>query len=271
MQIRDLGAIAGPVWLFGGVCSNLSALQAFLTEAERAGIGAGQMISTGDLVGYSAHAAEVVALARARGFAAIAGNVERQLAAGAGDCGCGFAPGSTCDRLSAGWYSHARHTLGAEALEWMAELPDMAVFSHEGRRYAVVHGGLTDISRFLWPSTPDEEFRQEIHAITAAAGPIDGVVAGHSGLAFQRMVDGVHWINAGSLGLPPHDGRAETRYAVLAADGVRVHRLTYAHEDEARAMRAAGLVQGYERTLETGIWPSEEVLPEALRRAPSAS
>jgi hypothetical protein len=32
------------------------------------------------------------------------------------------------------------------------------------------------------------------------------------------------------------------------------------------AMRSAGLVQGYERTLETGWWPSEDILPQELRR-----
>ncbi|MGR3540985.1 MAG: hypothetical protein ACU0BS_06105 [Hasllibacter sp.] len=56
------------------------------------------------------------------------------------------------------------------------------------------------------------------------------------------------------------------RYAAIRPEGVVIHRLAYDHAAAAREMRAAGLVQGYERTLETGIWPSEDVLPAAMRR-----
>jgi hypothetical protein len=32
-------------------------------------------------------------------------------------------------------------------------------------------------------------------------------------------------------------------------------------------MRADGFAQGYDRTLESGWWPSEEIIPTKLRRA----
>ncbi len=266
MKILDLGVLAGDVLVFGGPYSNLQALEALLGEAARRAIPAGRMICTGDVAGYGADPEACIDRVRAAGVAVVAGNVERQLAAGAGDCGCGYAEGSACDRLSAGWYGHADAQVDRAARDWMEALPDMAVFAHEGRRYAVVHGGLTDIARFLWPSTPGDAFGREITAIEAAAGPVDGVIAGHAGLAFERVVSGVHWINAGAIGLPPHDGRAKTRYVILSADGARIKRLSYDHHAAASAMRAAGLVQGYETSLETGIWPSEEVLPPELRR-----
>lgn len=266
MRITDLGVLDGPVWLFGGVVSNLAALRAFLVAAGRAGVPAGRLICTGDMVGYCAHGAEAVALAREAAFPLIAGNVERQLAAGAGDCGCGFAPGTTCERLSLGWYGHAQTSLDTEARDWMAQLPDAATFAHDGRRYAVVHGGFTDIARYLWPTSPESHFHTELQALRAALGPIDGVIAGHAGLAFQRIVDGVHWINAGALGLPPHDGRPETRYVVLKGECATVERLRYDPAREVEAMRESGLDQGYERTLVTGYWPSQEVLPGELRQ-----
>ena len=43
-------------------------------------------------------------------------------------------------------------------------------------------------------------------------------------------------------------------------------RLSYDVEAAVAAMKAAGLVQGYEIALETGVWPSEDVLPDALKR-----
>ena len=263
MQIRQVGSYTGDVWLFGGAYSNAEATRAFLARASAAGA---PMIGTGDMVGYCADPRPVLEMLDAAGAALIAGNVERQLGAGAADCGCGFAPGSACERLAASWYPYAEAQLPARWRDRLMALPDMAVFAHEGRRYAVVHGGLTDIALFLWPCSPEEAFRQEITAIAAAAGPVDGVIAGHCGLAFERVIDGVHWINAGAIGLPPHDARPMTRYAVLGADGVRFHRLAYDHGGAAARMRAAGLAGGYAEALTGGIWPSEDILPAELRR-----
>lgn len=260
-HIADLGAVEGEVILFGGPYSNLAALEAL---AER--VGATPAICTGDVVAYCGAPAETVTRLRALGWPVVAGNCERQLAEGAGDCGCGFGEGTECDLLSRGWYAHADAALDADACAWMAVLPDMAVFSHSGRRYAVIHGGATAINRFLWPSSPEAAFAEEVAAITAAVGPVDAVVAGHCGIAFQREVAGVHWINAGAIGLPPHDGRPETRFVRLTGQGAVIERLDYDWQAAQSAMRAVGLVQGYDATLETGVWPSEDVLPDELRR-----
>ncbi len=266
MKLRDLGTLTGAVLLFGGPYSNAQALQALERRAGRLGISGTALVCTGDVVGYGADPMACIGQVRAMGAVVIAGNVERKLASGAPDCGCGFAPGSACDLLSDGWYRYAGRQVDSDTRDWMENLPDMAVFAHEGRRFAVVHGGLTDIARFLWPSSPDHAFRQEITAIEAVAGPVDGVVAGHCGLAFERVVGGVHWINAGVIGLPPHDGRSLTRYAVLTGDGVRFHRLDYDVGAAQAAMRAAGLTQGYDTALTSGFWPSQDVLPEAMRQ-----
>lgn len=266
MKIAELGRLSGPVIAYGGALGNLAALEALFAAARAAGVAADHVVSTGDIAGYGAQGADCVAATRAFRGPVVAGNVERQLAAGAGDCGCGFGAGSACDLLSAGWWAHADATIGQAARDWMARLPDMAVFEHEGRRFAVVHGGLTDISRFLWPSSSEDAFREEIAAIEAVAGRVDAVIAGHCGLAFERVIGAVSWINAGVIGMPPHDGRPGGRYVRLDADGARILRLDYDPAPAVAAMAAAGLVQGYEKALETGLWPSEDVLPEAMRR-----
>ena len=109
-------------------------------------------------------------------------------------------------------------------------------------------------------------FYNEINALEQDIGPVDGVVAGHSGIAFHRKIGRHQWINAGAIGLPPHDGRPETRYAVLENGEVTIHRLRYDHQAARQAMEDAGLTQGYHEALTTGIWPSEDVLPPELRR-----
>ncbi|MEP2530611.1 metallophosphoesterase family protein [Shimia sp.] len=263
----DLGVLHGDVLLFGGPYSNLQATEAVLTEAAKRGIPAQRMICTGDVTAYCGQPRETVATIREAGILTVAGNCETQLAAGAMDCGCGFEEGTTCDLLSVGWFAHVDRQVGAQDRQWMATLPTMVVFRHAGRTVAVVHGGATDIARFLWDVSPESEFVEEIAAITARVGPVDMVVAGHCGIPFVRQVAGVTWVNAGVIGMPPHDGSQGTRFAILSESGVKFHVLSYDALKAYAEMQKAGLIRGYDQALLSGYWPSEDVLPPSLRLA----
>lgn len=271
-DIRDLGVIEGDLVLFGGPYSNAQALEALLAEASGA-----EMICTGDLVAYCADPVAVAERVRAAGIHVVRGNCEDSLAAGAPDCGCGFEDGSACSLLSVGWYGYADRLVGAALRRWMAGLPRWITFAHAGRRWAVIHGGAREVNRFLWETDADTVLEGEIAVLEAEIGEIGGVIAGHSGRAFcrelagrafSRELGGKIWLNAGVIGMPPHDGRSETEYAVLGADGaISLRRLSYDYAAAAAAMERAGLRQGYETSLRTGYWPSEDVLPAELRRA----
>ena len=267
MDVQDLGHLDGPVLFFGGPYSNLPATEALIAEAQKRCIPANHMICTGDLVAYCANPAQTVAAIQDLGCAVVAGNCEKQLAANAMDCGCGFDEGSACDLLSAGWFAHADAAIGAGDRGWMQALPDVVTFTHRGARCAVLHGGVTDISRFLWSVSPEDAFQTEIESLQGHVGQVDLVVSGHSGIAFQRRVDGVRWVNAGVIGMPPNNGRPQTQYATMENGQVQVHWLHYDHEKAAHAMADCGLTQGYDRALLTGYWPSEDVLPPSLRRS----
>ena len=272
MRVRDLGRIEGAVWLFGGPYSNLQATRALLDAADRAGVAGSRLVCTGDVVAYCADPAATVAAIRAAGCPVVAGNMEQSLRSGAPECGCGFADGSACDRMAGRWYAHADARIGPEDRAWMRACPDRLVFVHAGRRIAVLHGGASDVARFLWPVTPEPVFAEEWRHLEAELGPVDMVVSGHSGLPFLRWFAFGTWLNAGAIGMPPHDGRPGGCYAVLEPDGsARIARLDYDHAAAARAMREAGLTHGYDTALETGIWPSEDVLPPELRRLRDAT
>lgn len=270
MKLVDLGARDTGLMLFGGPYSNLHATQALLAEAATLGIAPRDTICTGDLVAYCAAPAETVALIRDACLPVVAGNCEKQLAAYRMDCGCGFKDGSACDLLSAGWYAHADAAIGAEGRRWMGGLPDMIRFTHHGLRCAVIHGGLSDISRFLWSNSPDAAFAEEIALAEAHGGPIGVIFAGHSGIAFQRQIGTVLWVNAGVIGMPPNDGTPRTEYARLQDGQITLHKLDYDHAGAHASMQAAALTQGYDAALATGYWPSEEVLPASLRRSSRA-
>lgn len=266
MEIRDLGELDGPVLVFGGILSNLQALQAMLAEARRLSIPPERIICTGDVVAYCADPEACVELVRETGITVLAGNCEKQLAEDAADCGCGFGEGTECSLLAIGWYVYARTHVSQASREWMGTCPDRIVFRQNGRRFAVVHGGATSINRFLFEVTPREAFDEEIVSLIDQVRPVDAVLAGHSGIAFSRRLNGVDWINAGALGLPQHDGDPRTAYVTLRQGQPEFHRLVYDHKSAAAAMRKARLKQGYHLTLETGYWPSEDVLPPELRR-----
>jgi predicted phosphodiesterase len=177
-----------------------------------------------------------------------------------------FRDGSACDLLSVGWYGHANAVLSQEARAWMAGLPDLISFEHAGNRYAVLHGGLTDVARFIWPTTPPEVFAEEWERVEAATGPVDHIIAGHSGIPFVRDLPQGRWINAGVIGMPPHDGLSETRYAILDRGRIEICHLSYdvlAAADEMSGITR--LPKGYRDALLTGYWPSEDVLPPELR------
>jgi predicted phosphodiesterase len=42
---------------------------------------------------------------------------------------------------------------------------------------------------------------------------VDCVIAGHTGIAMERVVDGVRWVNPGAVGMPPNDGDPRVAFA----------------------------------------------------------
>lgn len=264
--IEDLGELFGPLLVFGGPYSNLHAAQALFAEPMVRSIPVSNRICTGDVVAYCAYPSETTDLIFAQTDTVVAGNCERKIADGAGLCGCGFDEGSVCDVASKNWYPFA----SARVDSWQnrfAKLPGIAVFTHSGKRYAVLHGGASDIARFIWLSTALDVFEEEFELVESVVGPVDCVLAGHSGLAFQRDFDAKTWINAGVIGMPPNDGDPRTQFAILEGSGVSIHRLSYDHQCASKAMIEVGLPDDYAASLANGIWPSQDILPVELRHA----
>jgi predicted phosphodiesterase len=254
----------GPVLLFGGCYSNLQATWALLDQARRLGIPPDRIICTGDVVAYAADPVATVDVVRASGMHVVMGNCEESLGVRAADCGCGFAAGSACDLLSVAWYAHADARLDDGSRKWMRGLPRRIDLIVGGRRLAVVHGSPDSINQFVFGSAPEIVLRDLI-----ASTGCDGVIGGHCGIPFTRVVDGRLWHNPGVIGVPAHDGTPRVWFSVLAAmgNGVEIRHLPleYDHVAAAASMRAAGLPSGYADALGTGLWPSVDVLPDVER------
>lgn len=266
MRHHHLGTLDGSVLVFGGPYSNAHATLALFEEAAKRKIKPSHLMCTGDTVAYCGDPALTVDMVRQAGCSVVAGNCEIQLAKGEAECGCGFEQGTACDIASLLWFAFAKEQLSQKDIDWMADLPDVITFDHQGERYAVLHGGATDVARFIWRVSPMEEFEREWAALTAEIGRVNHVIAGHSGLPFIKETPFGRWINAGAIGMPAHDGRSYTHFMVLEDGAVQMSRLPYDVKGAQGVMENAGLMQGYDIALETGYWPSEDILPPALRR-----
>ncbi len=264
---RILGPIDEPLLICGGAYGNLEAMEALLLRAAELGIPTQRIIHTGDVIAYCADARATAERVQQLGLLSIRGNVEDQLAEEAEDCACGFEEGSACDLLARSWYAHARAQMTPELANWMTDLPRHLTFSMSGKRVRVVHGSPGLVNRFMWESLPSADYAGEIGQACA-----DVVIAGHTGVPFTRTLpDGRVWHNSGGLGMVANDGTPRVWFAVMEPghNGPQFthYALDYDHASAARKMRAAGLPEGYANALETGLWPSLDILPEAEKSA----
>ena len=260
----DLGQFDAPALIFGGTFSNLEATQAVLAEAARRGIPAGRLICTGDIVATCADPQATIDCLRDAGLYVVRGNCEESIGFDRDDCGCGFDEGSTCDLLSAQWFRYARTHVDQASKSWLATRPGRIDFKMAGRSFAVIHGAVSAINKFVFPSASDDELAKELDLAAT-----DAVVGGHSGSPFARLVGPRLWLNAGVVGMPANDGTPRVWYAVIAPSGdgieVEISPLDYDHRMAVRKMRDRGLAGGYADSLESGLAPSEDYMPAAER------
>ncbi|MEM7563246.1 MAG: metallophosphoesterase family protein [Pseudomonadota bacterium] len=255
-----MGIVGGPLLIFGGPYSNYAATFAMKSKAEKLGIGAQNIICTGDMVAYCAEPVETLNLIRDWGIHVVMGNCEESLAQNELDCGCGFEEGSSCSTLAITWYDYANRLVTRDQREWMAQLPRRIEFEKSGRRFAVVHGSLDSINEFVFASSNHVEKRlAQMHK-----ADIDVVLGGHCGIPFAQSLEDRLWLNAGVIGMPANDGRQNGWYLLIDESGGELsfswHALDYDFESSYQSTHNAGMKE-YAQALRDGMWPSTDVLP----------
>ncbi|MGB0424442.1 MAG: metallophosphoesterase family protein, partial [Flavobacteriales bacterium] len=241
-----LGELEGPLLIFGGVYSNLQALDAMMEKAKELQIPPSNIICTGDVVGYCANPEEVVQKVRNWGIHVIAGNVELQLREGEEDCGCDFSEGGTCDLYSKQWYPFAQSKISKASIDWMKGLPEFIHFSYAGKKVVVLHGSLQHTSEFIFKSTD-----WQIKANNFDCSGADVVLAGHCGLPFSDSRSNKHWLNAGVIGMPANDATTRVWFMTLSNQNgfdFKHKELNYQYALAAEQIRKAKLPEAYAET-----------------------
>lgn len=259
-KIENLKNIKGKLLLFGGVYSNLQALEALKQIAEKENINPENCICTGDIVGYCAQPEETVQLFKIWGAKSIAGNVEIQLRENAADCGCDFREGSRCDDFSQQWYPYAQSKLSENSINFLKTLPNHIKFNYVNKKVTVVHGSYFNTSEFIFKST---NWSQKEPNFTATKS--DVIIGGHCGLPFNHLQKDKIWINPGVIGMPANDGNPSVWYVILNDDkdlfNFTHKTLNYNFKLTSKLMENGLLPEEYSRTIKTGIWDNTEILP----------
>ncbi len=247
--------------VFGGPYSNLAATKAMLAQAARLGFSAEEILCTGDVIAYCGEPAETLDLIAASGIQVIMGNCEQALAANKDDCGCGFDAGTQCEVLSVQWFNFASGQVNQDQRRWMAGLPRQVFVEIGGRKLLATHAGAASINEFIFASSSAENKLAQM-----VAANVDGMITGHSGIAFAQVLSSRLWLNAGAIGIPANDGTARVWYAILeekhGAVDVQIRSLSYDPSPSIKTMNERGLASGYRDSLSTGLWPSLDVLPQ---------
>lgn len=246
----------------GGPYANPYALAAFIADARNRGCD--RLWCLGDLGGFGAEMEPLWPLLTAAGIECIAGNYDVALARGDADCGCGYRDPSD-NEFAQLTYDHTRAVTGAAFAAWMGTLPTERRERIDGCEVHLVHGSPLALNDFWWESLPMPEHRARV-----AASGADVVLCTHTGLPWQRRINGTLVVNVGVLGKPANDGRRNVWYAVLdIADGrarCELVPLDYDWRAQARSIAAAGLPAAFVQTIETGWWTTcLEVLPPGER------
>ncbi|MFK7832025.1 MAG: metallophosphoesterase [Winogradskyella sp.] len=264
-QIQNIGKLTGKVLLFGGVYSNLQALEALIAIATSEGIPAENCICTGDIIGYCAQPEETLQTFKNWNPKSIIGNVELQLRDNADDCGCDFREGSRCDNFSQQWYPYAKSKLSQDSLNYLQTLPDHIKFTFGGKAIAVVHGSYLGISEFVFKSTHWNIKQPNFDALQSEV-----IIAGHCGLPFYHENEDQLWLNSGVIGMPANDGNTDVWYAILndASDtfNFEFRTLSYNHKETHQLMQNGLLPESYAKTIVSGLWDNMEILPETEQK-----
>jgi putative phosphoesterase len=133
-------------------------------------------------------------------------------------------------RAPAGTWEWIAASLDPLSVEFLRELPQAVPLG--GVLYC--HGSPRDDDEILTRVSPDERFRAALAGVEEQL-----VVGGHTHVQFQRVVDGIRFVNAGSVGIP-YEGKQGAFWALLDGDDVDLRHTPYAVDAGAAAIRASG-------------------------------
>jgi predicted phosphodiesterase len=242
--------------LLSDIHANLPALEAVIASIERRGVDATYHL--GDLVGYAPWPNEVVDRLRDARIEGISGNYDSTVATDYKHCGCRYEDPRQ-EELSHVSYAWTRAHVSAESKAFLGALPfriDVRPLGGHvaGPTVTLVHGTPLNNVTYWTEDRPDSFCTKMAEAAGARSG--DVIAFGHTHIPWRRVVDGVHFVNTGSVGRPK-DGDWRAGFVVLhvdAAGGMEIEfaRVEYGMDATIDAIRTSELPDDFAEYLRFG-------------------
>jgi predicted phosphodiesterase len=251
--------------LISDIHSNLLALEAVLADIDGRG-DVNAVYYLGDLVGYAPWPNEVVALLREQRIQGIAGNYDSTVATDYKHCGC-RADSPRAEELSHMSYEWTRAHVSADTKRALGELPFRMDLRPRGGytsrpQIVLVHGAPT-LNTLYWTEDRPDSFCLKM---AKAAGLREGdlIAFGHTHKPWHREVEGIHFLNTGSVG-KPKDGDWRAGYVLVEADeevrSVEFVRVEYDLERAVEGVLASELPNEFADQLRAGGTPKPVEVP----------
>lgn len=242
--------------LISDIHANLPALDAVLGDID-ARADSAAIYHLGDLVGYAPWPDEVVQRLRERAIPGVAGNYDSTTATDYRHCGCRYEDARQ-EELSHVSYEWTRAHVSQDTKRYLGSLPfriDVRPLGGHvaGPRLILLHGNPM-LNTVYWTEDRPERFcLQMAESVSARAG--DVIAFGHTHKPWQREIDGIHFVNTGSVGRPK-DGDPRASYAQVSMHGdgvgIVIVRVEYDVQRAMAAIRASGLPDDFAEILRTG-------------------
>ncbi|HYW50155.1 MAG TPA: metallophosphoesterase family protein, partial [Gemmatimonadaceae bacterium] len=230
--------------LISDIHGNLPALDATLDDI-RARADVDAVYHLGDLVGYSPWPNEVVERLRDAGISGVAGNYDSTVATGYKHCGC-RSESPRQEELAHISYEWTRAHVSPTTKAALGGLPfriDLTPLGGHlsGPTVTLVHATPSNNLVYVTEDRTDTFLTKMAQTAGLASG--DVLCFGHTHKPWYRTVDGVHFVNTGSVGRPK-DGDPRAGYILLDVNAAGAHvevvRVTYDVETAARGVVDAG-------------------------------
>ena len=242
--------------LISDIHANLPALESVLADIDaRPDVDA--VYHLGDLVGYAPWPNEVVAALKDLAIAGVAGNYDSTVATDYKHCGCMYEDPRQ-EELSHVSYAWTREHVSPETKNFLGTLPfrvDLRPLGGHvsGPVVTLIHGNHVLNTVYVTEDRSDDFLRKMAQSLGVREGSV--VAFGHTHLAWHRVVDGVHYVNTGTVGRPK-DGDSRAGYTLVGfhpeAVSVEHIRVEYDVEAAATGVIASGLPEDFASQLRSG-------------------
>ena len=190
--------------IYSDVHGNRHALDAVLADIAKATFDAVHCL--GDLVGYGAFPNEVTERVRQKETPTVMGNYDDGVGFERDECGCAYRD-PIDQELGERSFAWTKAHVTPENKAYLQTLFKEIRFEADGKRVLLVHGSPRKMNEYLFEDRATLELQR-----LAATSNADIIVFGHTHKPYIKNVDGVMFLNVGSVG-KPKDGDWRACYA----------------------------------------------------------